>query len=97
LLEGVYVYKTQKDFSKKVIGKYVKTDDNDALEDSYQFFSRLVPQKPYPSLEAVKEALAELGERDPKARAARPEDFVDISLIKEFDDSGFIDGLYKKR
>jgi hypothetical protein len=56
-----------------------------------------VPQKPYPSLEAVKEALAELGERDPKARAARPEDFVDISLIKEFDDSGFIDGLYKKR
>jgi NitT/TauT family transport system substrate-binding protein len=97
LLEGVYVYKTQKDFSKKVIGKYVKTDDNDALEDSYQFFSRLVPQKPYPSLEAVKEALAELGERDPKARAARPEDFVDISLIKEFDDNGFIDGLYKKR
>ena len=97
LLEGIYVYKTQKDFSKKIIGKYVKTTDNDALEDSYQFFSRLVPQKPYPSLEAVKEALAELGEKDAKARAARPEEFVDMSLIKEFDDSGFIDGLYKKR
>jgi NitT/TauT family transport system substrate-binding protein len=97
LLEGVHVYKTQKEFSKKVIGKYVKTNDSDALEDSYQFFSRLVPLKPYPSLEAVNEALAELGERDPKARAARPEDFVDTSLIKEFDDNGFIDGLYKKR
>jgi NitT/TauT family transport system substrate-binding protein len=97
LLEGIHVYKTQKEFSKKVIAKYVKTNDNDALEDSYQFFSRLVPQKPYPSLEAVKEALAELGERDAKARAARPEEFVDMSLIKEFDDSGFIDGLYKKR
>jgi NitT/TauT family transport system substrate-binding protein len=97
LLEGIYVYKTQKDFSKKIIGKYVKTTDNDALEDSYQFFSRLVPQKPYPSLEAVKEALAELGEKDAKARAARAEEFVDMSLIKEFDDSGFIDGLYKKR
>jgi NitT/TauT family transport system substrate-binding protein len=97
LLEGIYVYKTQKEFSKKVIAKYVKTNDADALEDSYQFFSRLVPQKPYPSLEAVKEALAELGEKDPKARAARPEDFADMSLIKEFDDNGFIDGLYKKR
>jgi hypothetical protein len=57
----------------------------------------LVPEKPYPSLESVKEALAELGEKDAKARAARPEDFVDMSLIKEFDDNGFIDGLYKKR
>ena len=97
LLEGIHVYKTQKEFSKKVIAKYVKTNDNDALEDSYQFFSRLVPQKPYPSLDAVKEALAELGEKDAKARAGRAEEFVDISLIKEFDDSGFIDGLYKKR
>jgi NitT/TauT family transport system substrate-binding protein len=97
LLEGIHLYKTNKEFSKKVIGKYVKTDDNDALEDSYQFFSRLVPAKPYPSLEAVKEALAELGEKDPKVRAAKPEDFVDMSIIKEFDDNGFIDGLYKKR
>jgi NitT/TauT family transport system substrate-binding protein len=97
LLEGIHLYKADKEFSKKVIGKYVKTNDNDALEDSYQFFSRLVPEKPYPSLESVKEALAELGEKDAKARAARPEDFVDMSLIKEFDDNGFIDGLYKKR
>jgi len=97
LLEGIHLYKTNKDFSKKVIGKYVKASDNDALEDSYQYFSRLVPQKPYPSVEAVKEALAELGEKDPKARAAKPEDFVDVSLIKEFDDNGFIDRLYKKR
>jgi len=97
LLEGIYVYKTNKDFSKKVIGKYVKTNDTDALEDSYQYFSRLVPQKPYPSLDAVKEALAELSEKDPKVRSTKPEDFVDMSVIKEFDDSGFIDGLYRKR
>ena len=97
LLEGIHVYKTQKDFSKKVIAKYVKTDDNDALEDSYRFFSRLVPQKPYPSIEAIKEALAELGEKDPKVRTAKPEDFADMSVIKEFDDNGFIDGLYKQR
>jgi hypothetical protein len=56
-----------------------------------------VPQKPYPSIEAVKEALAELGEKDPKVRSAKPEDFVDLSLIKEFDDSGFIDALYRRR
>src|SRR6266850_7488756 len=97
LLEGIHLYKTNKEFSKKVISKYVKTNDTDALEDSYQYFSRLVPQKPYPSLDAVKEALAELSEKDPKVRSTKPEDFVDMSVIKEFDDSGFIDGLYRKR
>src|SRR4029077_12033535 len=97
LLEGIHLYKTNKEFSKKVIAKYVKTNDNDALEDSYQYFSRLVSPKPYPSLDAVKEALAELGEKDPKVRSTKPEDFVDMSVIKEFDDSGFIDGLYRKR
>jgi hypothetical protein len=48
LVEGIHIYKTQKEFSKKVIAKYVKTDDAEALEDSYQFFSRLVPAKPLP-------------------------------------------------
>ena len=28
---------------------------------------------------------------------AEPEEFADISILKEFDDNGFIDGLYKKR
>lgn len=95
LVEGIHVYKTQKEFSKRVIAKYVRVNDPDAIEDSYQFFSRLVPPKPYPTLEGIKEALAELGERDPKARSARPEDFADLSFVKELDESGFIDGLYK--
>ena len=56
-----------------------------------------MPQKPYPSLDAIKEALAELGEKDPKVRSAKPEDIADMSVIKEFDDNRFIDGLYKKR
>jgi NitT/TauT family transport system substrate-binding protein len=97
LVEGIHFYKTQKEFSKKVIGKYVKTADNEAIEDSYRFFAPLVPNKPYPTLDGIKEALIELGEKDPKARAARPEEFVDISFVKELDDSGYIDGLYKKR
>jgi NitT/TauT family transport system substrate-binding protein len=96
LVEGIHLYKTQKEFSKKVIAKYIKTNDGDALEDSYQFFSRLVPAKPYPSLEAIKEALAEVGEKDAKARAAKPEDFADMSFVAELDKNGFIDRLYKQ-
>jgi hypothetical protein len=39
--------------------------------------------------------LLELGEKDPKVRSAKPEDFADLSFVKELDDNGFIDNLYK--
>ncbi|HEY1270228.1 MAG TPA: ABC transporter substrate-binding protein [Candidatus Binatia bacterium] len=95
LVEGIHVYKTQKEFSKKVMAKYIRVNDQDVLEDSYQFFSRLVPAKPYPPIDGIKEALIELGDADPKARAAAPEEFADMSLVKELDESGFVDALYK--
>jgi len=97
LVEGIHVYKTQKEFSKKVIAKYMRINDAEAIEDSYQFFLPVVPAKPYPTLDGVKEVLIELGEKDPKARAAKAEEFVDMSFVKELDDSGFIDGLYKAK
>ena len=37
----------------------------------------------------------ELSEREPKAKNARPEDFADMSFVRELDESGFIDSLYK--
>jgi NitT/TauT family transport system substrate-binding protein len=97
LIEGIHVYRTQKEFSKKVYAKYIKVNDPDVLEDSYQFFSRLVPAKPYPPLDGIKEALVELSESDPKARVAAPEEFADMSFVKELDDSGYIDGLYRQK
>ena len=39
--------------------------------------------------------LRELAGATGKSAAARPEDFVDLTFIKELDGSGFIDRLYK--
>jgi len=54
-----------------------------------------VPEKPYPTLKGVQIILRELGAKDPAARSARPEQFVDTSILKELDSSGFIDKVYK--
>ena len=32
-----------------------------------------------------------------KGKPAKPEDFADLSFIRELDQSGYIDALYKKR
>lgn len=43
----------------------------------------------------IKTILEAQAKQDPKAKAAKAEDFVDMRFIKELDDSGFIDNLYK--
>ena len=48
---------------------------------------------PVPSEEAIQAALER--ETDPAARSFQPADFVDLSLLREIDESGFIRALYQ--
>ena len=48
-------------------------------------------------MHAERQRLDDIAERDPRAKTAKPEQFVDMSFIRELDQSGFIDALYKKK
>jgi nucleoid-associated protein YgaU len=78
------------------LSKYIKSDDPEALQEAYESIGlALIPEKPYPTIKGIQIILREMGAKDPAARSARPEQFVDLSIIKELDSSGFIDRLYK--
>ena len=95
-IEGIHYAKTHRKESIEVLAKYLRTDDKDVLDDTYEsILLTLVPEKPYPTLKGVQIILRELGAKDPAARSARPEQFVDTSIVKELESSGFIDRLYK--
>jgi nucleoid-associated protein YgaU len=55
----------------------------------------LIPEKPYPTIKGIQIMLREMGIKEPAARSARPDQFVDLSFMKELDSSGFVDHLYK--
>jgi NitT/TauT family transport system substrate-binding protein len=94
--EGIHYYKTHRAESFKILAKYLKTSDTGVLKAVYEDIGlTLIPQKPYPTLRGIDIMLRELATRDPKAKTKRPEEFVDLTFIKELDRSGFIDGLYK--
>lgn len=95
-IEGIHYAKTHRKESMEVLAKYLRTDDKDVLDDTYEsILLTLVPEKPYPTLKGVQIILRELGAKDAAARSARPEQFVDTSIVKELESSGFIDRLYK--
>ena len=45
---------------------------------------------PYPTAEGVGVLLKTLEKTQPKARAVKAEDFIDARLVRELDESGFI-------
>jgi NitT/TauT family transport system substrate-binding protein len=95
-VEGIHYAKTHRKETLAVLAKYLRTDDNEVLEDTYEsVVLNLLPEKPYPTLKGIQIILRELGIKDPNARSARPEQFVDLNFIKELDSSGFVDRLYK--
>jgi NitT/TauT family transport system substrate-binding protein len=95
-VEGIHYYKTHKPESMEIIAKYMKISDKEALSATYDYFApKIVPQKPYPSLKGIK-ALVDLAANEkPELRNVSPERFVNLSILKEIDDSGFIDRLYR--
>ena len=65
-----------------------------------RFVYENLPTIPYcsrPYLAGLHMALDLLAEENPKAKGAKPEDFVDSRFIKELDDSGTIDNLYEAK
>jgi NitT/TauT family transport system substrate-binding protein len=98
-IEAVHRIKTDRETGIKVLAKYLGSRDKEILERSYDHSSAddKLPPKQYPTLEGIKNILEPLAQTEPKAKAAKSEDFVDMSFIRELDESGFIDELYKGR
>jgi len=95
-VEGIHYYKTRRAGSLGILAKHLNTPNVDILMEIHENLGlNLTPRKPYPTLRGIEIMLRELVARDPKAKAAKPEDFVNLTFIKELDSSGFIDRLYK--
>lgn len=89
MIEGVALYKSNKEFALKVLAKYMKVQDREILEENFREYD--FPLKPYPSREYFELPIQEVGKRDPKVLKENPDRYTDMSLVKELESTGFID------
>ena len=95
-LEGVAYAKTHKEESLPLIKEFMKLNDQDEVEDTYQVIIRdIQPLKPYPLKEGVETVLRNVESTIPKAKTVKPEELIDDSVLRRLDQSGFIDALYR--
>ena len=98
-VEAVHKMWTDKEATIKALSRYMGSGlDRETLEKSYEnvMTEAMYPKKQYPSVEGLKTVLEDIAERDPRAKTAKPEQFIEASFIRELDQSGFIDGFTKK-
>jgi ABC-type nitrate/sulfonate/bicarbonate transport system substrate-binding protein len=96
VIEAIHIVKSEKEYAKALFKKNLGVADPDGLERAYRDYSNAFPEIPYPSPEGVKTMLDDLAVKNPKAAAADPKTFVDMSLVRELESSGFIKQLYNK-
>ena len=91
-IEGAVRAMKDRAFAIKTMGKYFRTDDKEVLDETYELSIKsgfTVP--PYPA--GIPALLQDLERTMPKAKGAKPEDFIDNRLVRELDQSGFVKAL----
>jgi len=96
MVEAIAHLKRDKAFALGVMRKYLRTNDRDVLEETYEAsVIKYLRKDLLPTPEAFQSVLDELAEVNPKAKGQDPRKFYDDSIVRELDKSGFIDSLYR--
>ncbi len=94
VVEGISFLKNKPKETLKIFQKYFRTNDMEALQDSYDEYVRQIGRLPYADPKAVQTVLQTIGESQPAALKARPEQFLDHSILQKIENSGFVERLY---
>jgi ABC-type nitrate/sulfonate/bicarbonate transport system substrate-binding protein len=87
--EGVYLFKTNKALALKMIQNQLKVKDVDIQEDTYNQFRQYLQYPPYVSRKAMEAVIADVAEKEPAAKSAKPDDFIDMRFVAELEKEGF--------
>lgn len=95
-LEGIAVFKKDREFGRKVIKKTLRIDDDELINESYEIFSKAFLPTPYPNLQGMKTSFEYVAVTRPDVWKHKAEEFADASFVEELEKSGFIKRLYEK-
>lgn len=99
LIDAIHFYKTRKEDTLRVIEEVGKKTGRGSRERryaeySYNDFVNNLEAKPYPHPEAIMNAFAKCIKIYPEAAKVNPQVLWDTHLLREIDESGYINKLY---
>jgi ABC-type nitrate/sulfonate/bicarbonate transport system substrate-binding protein len=91
-VEAVHHIKANKAAALRVIQKYARIKDQEILEATYREVTEYLESVPYVSRKGLEMVLHDLVDAEPKARQAKPDDFVDARFVAQLEK----EGLFRK-
>ena len=97
VVEGIHFFLTCKDETMTILGESTKLAYRDGreVESVYNEWASFLERKPYPRPEAIANVFTLAVRRDPDIAGFNPMALWNTHYVRELDDSGFIDSLYR--
>jgi NitT/TauT family transport system substrate-binding protein len=94
-LEGIAIFKKNKDLALNTLKKYARLENVSVMRSIHdEYAQRLIRNVPYPSPEGIQTIIDQLAKTRPQAKTLNPDDFIDPTILREIDASGFVKQLY---
>jgi len=93
-LEAIKVFKTDKEYSLKAMAQFTRLNNLKALEEGYDYFKDVLPNVPYPSLEAMQAVVAQTAETNPKGKQVDAKSYISDRYLKLLEAEGFVKSLW---
>ena len=84
-IEAIHYMRTNREGSIKILKRYLRVDDPEATDATYEFFARRTEPLPRTNLEGLKNIIREMN-----TPQRNPTEFVDTTLLDEIEKEGFM-------
>lgn len=88
-MEGVHWFRANKAQSLRALGRYMRTSDQEILEETYDYFAPMMSPALRTNLEGIQEILSQEAERLPAVAGRKPAEFVREQILDELEREGF--------
>jgi ABC-type nitrate/sulfonate/bicarbonate transport system substrate-binding protein len=95
-VEALFYIPRNREETRRITAKYMRTTDPEVLDATYDWFVKRVSKKPYPTLKGIQYLLDEVASKLPNAKNAKPEQFVDLTLLQQLEREGFFAEMAKR-
>jgi ABC-type nitrate/sulfonate/bicarbonate transport system substrate-binding protein len=97
MAEAAKLQHTNREFTYKVLGKYLRLSDRSVLDAAYNAEIKALEPRLVLKTEALQAILDEVAQTDERAKKVKPQELIDSRYLDELEKSGFFDQLWARR
>ena len=97
MAEAARIMHVDREYTYKVLGKYLRVDDRKLLEASYNVEIKALEPRLAMKPEGFQSTLDEIAPVEPRAKSVKPQEMMDTRYLDEMEKSGFFEQIWRKK